>query len=133
VIDTLRGFHRGGKGRDEKALYALKDLYQDYNISLLVVQNIPRVGARDPFAGISETPDGVLVLDRDAGRLFVTGRDVPEVTVPVTLAMEKTQYGDGLRWSLGEAKKGIHTAESRQAGVQCIEEWLEARLGIENA
>jgi hypothetical protein len=120
VIDTLAKFRRGKKSNansydeDYEDVGQLKKLCDEYSVSALIVHHTRKLKSEDPFddlsgtLGIGGAADGILILDRDRGNdggsLYVTGRDVPECTIPVTL--DKVSF----RWSLGTPVEGIDTA-----------------------
>lgn len=119
IIDTLAKFRSGRKGNgntydeDYEALSQIQALAHMYDVAILVIHHTRKQPAEDPFDELSGTlaiagaPDGLLILDRkrgaDEAKLFVTGRDVPESTVPLTL--DRTAW----RWTLGPAADGIDT------------------------
>lgn len=119
VIDTLAKFRRPGRGNnsyaeDYQAVGEIKELMDRYKCSALAVHHTRKLPAEDPFDEISGTQggfgaaDAAVILDRKRGaddaRLFVAGRDVPEMTVP--LQLDRTSY----RWTLGPAVDGIDTS-----------------------
>jgi hypothetical protein len=73
---------------DYEALEAMQRLAAKYEVSILVVHHLRKLGAADPLdeisgsTGLSGGADGVLVLKRDRGRadayLHVTGREIEE-------------------------------------------------------
>lgn len=119
IIDTLAKFRRGrGKGgntydEDYAAVGEIKALIEEFGCSVLVIHHTRKLQAEDPFDELSGTlaisgaADGLIILDRKRGqdhaRLFVTGRDMPEATVPMQL--DKLHQ----RWQLGESIDGIET------------------------
>jgi hypothetical protein len=120
IIDTLAKFRRGKKPNgnayddDYEDLGQIKKMCDHFNISAIVIHHTRKLKSEDPFddlsgtLGITGAADGILILDRDrgmdGGQLFVTGRDVTEVTIPLTL--DKATY----RWTLGHSSEGIDTA-----------------------
>src|SRR5215207_1341084 len=73
---------------DYEALEAMQRLGAEFEVSILVVHHLRKLGAADPLdeisgsTGLSGGADGVLVLKRDRGRadayLHVTGREIEE-------------------------------------------------------
>jgi len=143
IIDTLAKFRTGRKGNgnsydeDYEALSQIKQLADLYGVAVLVIHHTRKLPAEDPFEELSGTlaisgaPDGLLILDRrrgaDEGRLYATGRDVPESTTP--LALDRSTW----RWRLGASAEGIDVA-GRHVGAgsntvdQCVT-WLREYLG----
>jgi hypothetical protein len=118
MVDTFAKFRAPGKANgnsyaeDYEAVGGLADLLANYAVSGLVVHHTRKVKAEDPFDEISGTvaisgaADTMMVLERDRGqtegRLFVTGRDIAEGTIPMTCDPSR-------HWTLGERIDGIDT------------------------
>jgi len=94
VVDILKRVrprtspNRSVYDADYEALEAMQRLAGEYEVSILVVHHLRKLGAADPLdeisgsTGLSGGADGVLVLKRDRGRadayLHVTGREIEE-------------------------------------------------------
>jgi hypothetical protein len=118
IVDTVAKFRdvpRGSNGasyaEDYAAVGGLKELLDHYGVSGLLVTHTRKLKADDPFDEVTGTlgstgaADSTWVLDTaskgEAARLYVTGRDLPDATVPLTFA------ADSGRWTLGETAQGI--------------------------
>lgn len=125
IVDTLAKFRQPPKGagnsyqEDYEAVGGLKELLDYYGASGLLIHHTRKLRAEDPFdelsgtLGISGAADTLWVLDRERGsdtaKLFMTGRDLADQTVPLTFQKECC------RWVLGPAQDGIDTS-GREAG-----------------
>src|SRR5215217_4148437 len=94
VVDILKRVrprtspNRNVYDADYEALEAMQRLAAEYEVSILVVHHLRKLGAADPLdeisgsTGLSGGADGILVLKRDRGRadayLHVTGREIEE-------------------------------------------------------
>jgi hypothetical protein len=140
IVDTLAKFRAPQKGNgnsyadDYEALGAFKGLLDQHSASGIVVHHTRKLKAEDPFDELSGTQaiagaaDTIWILDRDRGsdqaRLYVTGRDVPDSTIPLTFVREHC------RWQLGQAIEGIETGGRVEADHQfekCME-WIKVYL-----
>jgi hypothetical protein len=112
---------------DYEALEAMQRLAAEFEVSILVVHHLRKLGAADPLdeisgsTGLSGGADGVLVLKRDRGRadayLHVTGREIEE---EVELALRWD--ADLASWTLvGDAEK-YRISKERQDIVRVLEE-----------
>lgn len=124
IVDTLAKFRPPPKGGnngyadDYEAVGSLQKLFGELDVSGLGVHHTRKLRAEDPFdelsgtLGVSGAADSLWVLDRtrgaDSGELFVTGRDLPDGTIPLTFSRTDC------RWKLGANRDGIDTA-GRQA------------------
>lgn len=143
VIDTLAKFRRPVKGAgnsyadDYESLAEIKGLADTHGVAVMVVHHTRKMPAEDPFDELSGTlaisgaADGLMVLDRrrgsDEARLFVTGRDVAEATVPLRLERES------FRWHIGASTDGIDTAgrhvSPAENRIEACMAWLREFLG----
>jgi hypothetical protein len=116
IVDTLAKFRppttgqSNGYGEDYEAIAGIKGVADAYGASVLVVHHTRKMKAEDPFdevsgtLGLSGAADGIWVLDSGDDKtadLFVTGRDVPEATIPLTFDAAFA------RWRLGESVDGV--------------------------
>lgn len=114
VIDTLQRFRGvprgdGSYANDYSELSALKRLADKFRVSFLVVHHTRKGVSEDPFhrvsgtQGITGSADTSLVLDRqhgkDTAQLYVTGRDVLEVTHDLVWDWTRCT------WSIGELQR----------------------------
>jgi len=120
IIDTMARFRKPQKGNgnvytDEYEAYGeVKQLADAFGVSALVVHHTRKQRSEDPFEELSGSQavagsaDTMCVLDRERGsdqaRLYVTGRDVPDATIPMTFEAA------ACRWKLDASKDGIDTA-----------------------
>lgn len=144
VIDTIARFRRPGKGGggnayedDYGAFGEIQQLALRFGVPILVITHTRKTKAEDIFDELTGTlgqngaADGLMVLDRDRGsdgaKLYVTGRDVPEATVPLTL--DRATF----RWTLGPSSDRIDTLgrADKGAGSNKVEQccvWLREFL-----
>jgi hypothetical protein len=112
---------------DYEALEVVQRLAAEFEVSILVVHHLKKLGAADPLdeisgsTGLSGGADGVLVLKRDRGRadayLHVTGREIEE---EAELALRWN--ADLASWTLvGDAEK-YRISKERQDIVRVLEE-----------
>jgi hypothetical protein len=121
IIDTLakfrplpRGGNSNGYAEDYAAIGDIQKLCSRLGVSGIGVHHTRKLRAEDPFdelsgtLGVSGATDSMWVLDRtrgnDRGDLFVTGRDLPDGTVPLTFNKADC------RWLIGDTTDGIDTA-----------------------
>lgn len=146
IIDTLAKFRSARKKNsnayddDYDELGAIKQLVDAHGISAVVIHHLRKMAAEDPFdefsgtMGISGAADGLIVLDRKRGsndaKLYVTGRDIPESTIPITLANRESW-----RWILKESEEGIDTSgrniisiSKTETDIHRCSEWLRVFL-----
>lgn len=147
IVDTVARFRDPAKGsggatyaEDYLAVGGTKEVLDHYGVSGLFVTHTRKLKADDPLDEVSGTlgltgaADSTWVLDTaakgEAARLYVTGRDLPDATVPMTFA------ADSGRWTLGEAAQG-HDLNARGASapggpaagrVDACRAWLRAFL-----
>lgn len=129
IVDTMPKFRRPGKSNsgnqsqdDYTAFGEIKQLVEAYGASALGVVHTRKAPAEDPFdelsgtLSISAAADGLMVLERkrgaDEAKLFVTGRDVIDMTIPMRLDRES------FRWHLGRATEGIDTTGRHVSPVE---------------
>lgn len=119
IVDTMARFRKPQKGNgniyaDEYEAYGeVKQLADAHGVAALVVHHTRKLRSEDPFEELSGSQavagaaDAMWVLDRERGsdqaRLYVTGRDVADATVPMTFEPANC------RWRLGASKDGIDT------------------------
>lgn len=121
IVDTLAKFRTPPKGsggssysEDYEAIGGLKEMLDHYGASGLVLHHTRKLRSDDPFDEISGTlaitgaADSIWMLDTQTkgaeARLYVTGRDLPDATVPMQFAQ------DSGRWVVGANREGIDTA-----------------------
>jgi AAA domain len=141
IVDTLAKFRTPQKGNassyadDYAAVGGLKELLDYYGIAGLMLHHTRKLKSDDPFDEISGTlaitgaADSIWMLDTqkkgESARLYVTGRDIADATVPMTFTQ------DTGRWKIGASVDGIDTTgrESGDKGsvtkVQQCAEWLK--------
>lgn len=147
IVDTLAKFRTPPKGNansyteDYEAIGGLKELLDHYGVAGLCLHHTRKLRSDDPFDEISGTlaitgaADSIWMLDtREKGqeaRLYVTGRDQPDATIPM-------RFGTGSgRWTLGASVEGIDTTgrETQAKGAsgtkveQCAA-WLKDFLKV---
>ncbi len=126
IVDTLARFREPQKGNgnsyaeDYAALGDLKRMLDHYQASGLVVHHTRKLRAQDPFdelsgtLGLSGSADTIWVLDRERGaesaKLYATGRDLADATVPLTWQKEHC------RWVLGANQDGIDVTGRESGG-----------------
>lgn len=125
IVDTLAKFRTPPKGaggssyaEDYEAIGGFKGMLDNYGASGLVVHHTRKLRSEDPFDEISGTlaitgaADSIWMLDTHTkgadARLYVTGRDLPDATVPMVFAQASG------RWVVGPSADGINT-EGRDA------------------
>ena len=125
IVDTLAKFRQPPKGsgnsyaEDYEAMGGLKGMLDHYGVSGLALHHTRKLKSDDPFDEISGTlaitgaADSIWMLDTqtkgEAARLYVTGRDLADATVPMAFTQ-----GSG-RWVVGASVDGIDTA-GREVG-----------------
>lgn len=139
IVDTLAKFRPPQKGgnnyaEDYSAVGDIQKLCGHFEVSSLTVTHTRKLHAEDPFdelsgtLGVTGAADSLWVLERtrgDAGgELFVTGRDLPDSTIPMTFSAADC------RWKFGTSKDGIDTAArtvvSPATGkLEQCKEWLK--------
>jgi hypothetical protein len=112
---------------DYEALEAMQRLAAEFEVSILVVHHLRKLGAADPLdeisgsTGLSGGADGVLVLKRDRGRadayLHVTGREIEE---EAELALRWDT--DLASWTLVGDAEEYRISQERQDIVRVLEE-----------
>jgi AAA domain len=112
---------------DYEALEAMQRLAAEYEVSILVVHHLRKLGAADPLdeisgsTGLSGGADGVLVLKRDRGcadaYLHVTGREIEE-EAELALRWES----DLASWTLVGDAEEYRISKERQEIVRVLEE-----------
>ena len=112
---------------DYEALEAMQRLAAEFEVSILVVHHLRKLGAADPLdeisgsTGLSGGADGVLVLKRDRGRadayLHVTGREIEE---EAELALRWD--ADLASWTLVGDAEEYRISQERQEIVRVLEE-----------
>jgi hypothetical protein len=115
---------------DYEALEAMQRLAAEFEVSILVVHHLRKLGAADPLdeisgsTGLSGGADGVLVLKRDRGRadayLHVTGREIEE---EAELALRWD--ADLASWTLVGDAEEYRISKERQDIVRVLEEAVE--------
>ncbi len=129
IVDTLaklraqRGKNSDCYGDDYAASSALKQLADDFSISVLVVTHNRKADSEDPMdlisgtLGLSGGADGVLIMRRKRGdknaTLFVIGRDIEE----------EKDYGiefRGCRWHVVGDARSIQLSVERQSVVDFL-------------
>ena len=112
VIDTLQMVHNeteSSYGSDYAEIVPLKNLEEQFGITIVLVHHLRKAADSDPFnmisgsTGLSGATDGQLVLKKDkrcGGQavLYVTGRDVEDQELPLTKC--------GARWVLADEHEG---------------------------
>ena len=141
IIDTLAKFRTPPKGsangyaEDYEAIAGIKALADTYGCSVLVVHHTRKLKADDPFdelsgtLGLTGAADGIWMLDSGEDKtadLFVTGRDVPESTIPLIFDAAFC------RWRLGETVDGVvkggRVAPTKPNAVDQCKSWLRDYL-----
>lgn len=126
IVDTLARFRTPPKGNansysdDYEAIGGLKQMLDHYGMSGLCLHHTRKLRSDDPFDEISGTlaitgaADSIWMLDTqkkgEDARLYVTGRDLADATVPI-----KFQQDSG-RWIVGDSADGIDTTGRGEAG-----------------
>ncbi len=121
IIDTLqkiRPRHKPGAmyGDDYDAVERLKFLSDTYNLTILLVHHLRKMGADDPMdeitgsIGLTGAVDGSMVLKRERGKseatFYVTGRDIDDQELAMSFDMESCL------WSIaGKAEEFLRTKE----------------------
>lgn len=147
IVDTIARFRDQPKGsggatyaEDYTAVGGTKELLDHYGLSGLFVTHTRKLKADDPLDEVSGTlgltgaADSTWVLDTaskgEAARLYVTGRDLPDGTVPLAFA------ADSGRWTVGATTPG-HDLNARGAAapggpasgrVEACRAWLRSFL-----
>ncbi len=146
IVDTLAKFRKPQTGSgnsyadDYEAVGELKAVLDHYKAAGLLVHHTRKLRAEDPFdelsgtLGISGAADTLWVLDRERGsdqaRLYMTGRDLGDRTVPMTF--DKTCC----RWVLGRTLDSIDTEgrvtneKGASTKVQQCAQWLKEFLKV---
>jgi len=144
VVDILKRVrprtspNRNVYDADYEALEAMQRLAAEYEVSILVVHHLRKLGAADPLdeisgsTGLSGGADGVLVLKRDRGRadayLHVTGREIEE---EAELAMRWD--ADLASWTLVGDAEEYKISQERQEIVRVLNEAEEPMTPTEVA
>lgn len=139
IVDTLWKFRDVPKGNansygeDYAVVGEFKKMLDHFAVSGLIVHHTRKLKSEDPFDEISGTQaiagavDSVWVLDTEkkgeAARLYVTGRDLADSTIPMCFDR------DSGRWTIGESRDGIDTdgrqdATRRPSQVEQCMVWL---------
>ena len=144
VVDILKRVrprtspNRNVYDADYEALEAMQRLAAEYEVSILVVHHLRKLGAADPLdeisgsTGLSGGADGVLVLKRDRGRadayLHVTGREIEE---EAELALRWD--ADLASWTLVGDAEEYRISQERQEIVRVLNEAEEPMTPTEVA
>ena len=135
VLAVLRGLARGGYSGDYRVMRGLKEIADDFAISVLVVTHTRKAGRggdSDPFAaimgtaGVTGAADTLMVLrpvsvDGKLAALHVRGRDIEGVTVELHLE-------DG-RWFPSGAKAADRREERRIGRARVLDSIATAGPG----
>lgn len=119
IVDTIQKFRAPPKGsgnsyaEDYEAIGGLKQMLDYYGVAGLMLHHTRKLKSDDPFDEISGTlaisgaADTLWMLDTQAkgeqARLYVTGRDIGDSTVPMQFQR------DSGRWVIGTSAEGINT------------------------
>jgi hypothetical protein len=140
VIDTLARFRpmsRLGKSsyeEDYAALGAIQELSIKHGVTILTIMHTRKAKAEDIFdeiggtTGVQGAADTMMVLVRlrksTSGELHVTGRDIPELTVPLLW------HPASCRWSVNttEKSKGDEAEAESLSKTAQAESWLRKIL-----
>jgi hypothetical protein len=145
IIDTLGRFRETQKGKsngfaeDYEAIAVIKELIDHFGVSCLVIHHTRKLPSEDPFDAISGTnalgaaADSMWVLERIRGqadaKLFTTGRDADESTIPMTWDKPKCF------WQVAANREGIEVDETGRGGrgksesnIQQCKVWLKEFL-----
>jgi len=130
VIDTLAKFRNGGNGRnvykeDYEAVEPLVELAARYNVAIIIVHHLRKMGAEDPLdqvsgsMGLTGGADGALVLNRERGRadafLYVTGRDIEEEQ-EIALTWDAATA----TWKIAGDAEEYRLSKERQEIIECL-------------
>jgi hypothetical protein len=130
VIDTLAKFRTGQTGKnlykeDYEAVEPLVELAARYNVAILIVHHLRKLGADDPLdqvsgsMGLTGGADGALVLNRQRGRadayLYVTGRDIEEEK-ELALSWDSTTA----TWKIAGDAEEYRNSRERQEVEGCL-------------
>jgi len=144
VVDTLGRFRKPARGtgnnydEDYQEVSNLKKLFDGFRVSGIAVHHTRKLKAEDPFdelsgtLGISGGADTLMILDRErsdkTARLFAVGRDLGDMTVPLTWDPA------GCRWTLGPAVEGIEAAGrvggKAEGRAEAARNWLRSFLQV---
>ena len=130
VIDTLAKFRAAQAGKnlykeDYEAVEPLVELAARYNVAVLIVHHLRKLGAEDPLdqvsgsMGLTGGADGALVLNRERGRadayLYVTGRDIEEEK-ELALSWDSTKA----TWKIAGDAQEYRNSRERQEVEECL-------------
>lgn len=142
VIDTLAKFRplsRSGKAsyeEDYAALGAIQELSIKHGVAVLTIMHTRKAKAEDIFdeiggtTGIQGAADTMMVLARirqsTNGELHVTGRDIPEFTLPLVWNPASCRWGR----KATEKNSGDQTEEETLGKTAQAESWLREILAV---
>jgi hypothetical protein len=131
IIDTLQKFRRATDARKKAGAYevdyaelsAIKAVADRFGIAILVLHHLKKGEADDVFerasgtSAITGVPDTVMVLlrerDQTDGFISVTGRDIPEQELALSLDLETGLWkwvGEGTAYRATKIQKQVITA-----------------------